>query len=88
MAIPMSAEAILDRYFLEMRHKVLDLGAALDRIERAGDGGQVRQDARMAQLQQAIGVLTDGRPDRATRVHMAFSDPYDENWARPTQEHS
>ena len=85
MPFPMHAEAVLDRCFLEMRSKVLDLAAALDRIERADAAERVRHDERMTQLIEAIGMLTDGRPDRASRVHMVFADAYQEDWPRPTK---
>ena len=85
MPSPMPAEAVLDRCFLEMRSKVLDLAAALDRIERADDAGRVKHDERMTQLAEAINMLTDGRPDRATRVHMVFADGYEEDWPRPAE---
>ncbi len=84
--IPMDAEAVLDRYFLEMRSKVLDLGAALDRIERADGAERVRQDERMKQLQDGIGILVDGGGDRATRIHMIFADEYEPDWPRPPKD--
>jgi hypothetical protein len=85
MTIPMPAEAVVDRYFLEMRAKVLDVAAALDRIERAENADGVRGDDRLVKLRKAIGILLDDEPSRAARVLMTFSDPYDPNWPRPAR---
>ena len=74
------AEQILDRDFLDTRHRIIDVAAALDRIERSDTDGMVRDDPRLAQMTEAIRMLVDGKPDRAERVQMVFSDPYDPNW--------
>lgn len=83
MSIPMRADAVVERYFLEMRCKVLEVAASLDRIELAPEAEQIADDPRLAQLRAAIATLTDGKPDRARRVQMVFSDAYDPNWPRP-----
>lgn len=75
-----SAGELLDRHFLEIRHRVLDVAAGLDRIDRADDAAKTHTDHRYLQLEQAIRVLLDGKPDRAERIQLAFSLPYDENW--------
>ncbi len=75
-----TAVEVLDRDFLEIRHRVLDIAAALDRMDRVDGAGQVHSDRRYTQLEQAIRVLADGQPDRAERVQMVFSLPYDEHW--------
>lgn len=85
MPSPMNAPTVLDHQFPEMRCRILDLAAAFDRLERAAGAEQARQDQRYRQLVQAVGVLLDGRPDRATRVLMVFSDPYDADWPRPAK---
>jgi len=80
MSTNMTANDVLDREFLKARHEILDVAAALDRIERADGAGAVAGDPRMAQLREAIALLIDGKPDRAERVQMVFSDDYDPNW--------
>ena len=85
MPIPLPAGAVLDRYFLEMRAKVLDVAAALDRIERAAEPGRAADDERMAKLRQAMKILLDGQGDRAARVLMTFSDAYQPGWPRPAK---
>jgi len=73
---PLDRTATVDRYFLEHRAKVLDLAAFLDRVERAAPRpGGATDDFRVAALREAIGILLDGRPDRARRVLEAWSDP-------------
>ena len=76
----MKAAAVLDRDFLEMRHRVLDLAAALDRIDRGQEAPAVQEDPRLAMLHQAIRVLTDGESNRTERVQLVFSIPHDANW--------
>ena len=77
-----TAMAVLDRCFLEMRHRVLDLAAALDRVDRADEAEVARSDERMEKLHEAVRLLVDGRGDRAARVHMIFSLPYDPDWLK------
>ncbi len=83
MSIPMSPEQVLDRYFLEMRCKVLDVAAALDRIDRAGDSAKVAADGRMQQLREAVDTLRTVENGRAERVQRIFSLAYDPEWVRP-----
>ena len=85
MPTVMRADAVVHRYFLEMRAKVLDVAAALDRIERAEGVEHLRHDERLAKLRSAIEVLLDDQPNRAERVLMIFSDPYEPDWPRPAR---
>ena len=77
---PIAAASVLNRNFLEMRHELVNLAAALDRIDRGGEAAGVRLDPRMIKLLEAARLLTDGLPDRAKRVQMLFSEPHDPNW--------
>ena len=69
---------VFNREFLTMRCRLIDLAAAIDRVGRAE--GQVGDDPRWRQLQQAIGVIASPDSNRAERVQMTFSLPYGENW--------
>lgn len=74
-APPIDRTAVVDRYFIEHRAKLIDIAAYLDRAERAApragtDGTDFRHEA----LVRAIAILTDGRPERARRVLELFSD--------------
>jgi len=75
-----TAREMLDRCFLEIRHRTLDIAAGLDRIDRAQDAAKARSDPRYLQLEQAVRLLIDGKPDRTERIQMALSLPYDEKW--------
>ena len=65
---------VIDQYFMENRAKVLDIAAFLDRVERASAGGGA-EDVRTAVMRRAIGILLDGKPERARRVLEIMSDP-------------
>ena len=71
---------VFNREFLTMRCRLIDLAAALDRIGRAK--GQVADDPRWWQLQQAIEEIAGHDGNRVERVQMTFSLPYVENWQR------
>ena len=76
----MNSSQILEREFLEMRARVLELAACLDRIERAE--GDVSDDAKLVGIQKGIEILADSVGDRAKRVQMLFSREYRENWKK------
>jgi hypothetical protein len=65
----------VDEYFIENRHKILDVAAFLDRIERSKDGQDPANDFRIKAFRQALEVLNGADPDRLRRIHMIFSDP-------------
>lgn len=78
---PMTRAQVIDRYFMEHRAKLLDVAAFLDRVDRAAppaDGSRPAdepEDARMPAMRDAIGLLLDGRGERARRMLDLFSDP-------------
>ncbi len=74
----MAATPLLDRQFLAMRAKILELAADFDRLDRAGEISA--NDNRLAQLKAAVEILLDELPDRAGRVQQVFSRKYDPNW--------
>ena len=76
----MNAKSILDREFLEMRCRFIDLAASMDRIERGSDAGAMTADPRMRFLRDAAQVLAEAKPDRAVRMQMHFSDGYVAGW--------
>jgi len=66
-----SKQEILDLQFIEARHKLLDLAAFLDRIDRhPGDN-----DFRLEAMKNALPILLAERPDRARAILEALSDP-------------
>ncbi len=80
----MNATDAFEREFLKMRHRVLDVAAALDRIDGADGAEAVLRDPRMTMLREAVQTLTSGKPDRAERVQMIFSIPFDNQIQRQT----
>lgn len=82
MATMLSATQYLDREYLEVRCRLIDVAAALDRIAGATGADSARTDARYRKLMQAIEELgRDGDP-RAERLQMLFSDSYDAGWRK------
>ena len=75
-----TARTVLDRDFLEIRARLLDIAAALDRIDRADDARATESDPRVIQLRDGIDALHSAGPDRASAIQLIFSDPYVENW--------
>jgi hypothetical protein len=67
----LTRQEVLDLYFLEARHKLIELAAFLDRVGRAP--GQ--DDFRIIAFRQAVAELSGPKPDHAKRMLMAFSDP-------------
>jgi hypothetical protein len=70
----------MDREFLGIRCRLIELAAALDRVERADAAAGA--DPRMAQIVRSLEILADRKPDRAERVQAVFSLPYDEKWGK------
>jgi hypothetical protein len=65
-----SKKELLDLQFIDARHKLIDLAAFLDRIDRhEGD-----DDYRFTALKNALPILLADRPDRARAVLESFSD--------------
>jgi hypothetical protein len=60
-----------------MRCRLLDLAAALDRIERADDTPD--DDPRRAQIHQGLEILAGDEPHRAEQIQLLFSLPYESN---------
>jgi hypothetical protein len=74
----MTRQQILDLYFVDARHKLIDLAAFIDRVERAkGD-----DDFRMKAFREALGELSKGNKEKAKEVLLAFSDPTTEPIAK------
>lgn len=78
MPIPLDAPEVLDQDYLDIRAKLLEVAASLDRIDRAA--GSVAADRRMEQIQAALAILADRRDNRAEELQLTFSLSYDENW--------
>ena len=77
----MNSNQILDREYLTLRAKILEIAASLDRIERAD--GDISNDERMAEVRKGLEILLSDGSTRAEKVQLLFSHPYKEDW----QEH-
>ena len=65
----MTRQQVLDLYFLDARHKLIEIAAFLDRMDRA----EGRGDFRLKAFRHALGKLNQKK--RAKNVLIAFSDP-------------
>ncbi len=76
--MPFSApEHPIDDAFLAVRHQLIEIAAALDRMDRAATNGP---SLRRQQIEEAIAVLAANEPGRAAAIQMVFSQRYDEDW--------
>lgn len=78
MSVPIDAPELLNQEFLEIRARLLQVAAALDRLDRAD--GDVSRDKRRIDLDRAIRVLLDSESNRAEKLQKIFSLPYDRDW--------
>lgn len=82
MAGPSAAKSVLDREFLAIRSRLIDVAAMLDRIDRSQSDAS--NDPRIAQIRRSLEVLLEREPNRAERVQMEFSLPYQDDWRQAT----
>ena len=70
--MPTAAE-VLDRDFLSIRCRLIELAAALDRIDRAD--GSALGDERLAQVRRSLEILAGSLPSRADACKWSFHWP-------------
>jgi hypothetical protein len=73
-----------EQEFLPLRAKILEIAAALDRLDRIGGATSARE-PRVAKIRSAVEALLSGESDRAEQVQLIFSRPYAENWRQEFQ---
>lgn len=78
MNMPLSAVQVFEQDFLPLRCKMLEIAAMLDRLDRAD--GSIAKDSRMAWIKKGLETLQSADPDRARRLQLIFSQPYDDGW--------
>lgn len=83
MVLERTARAVLDRDFLAIRAELLNLAAALDRIDRGGERSAVADDPRLGRVGEALAILVQRQANRAERIQLVFSREYDAQWRRP-----
>jgi hypothetical protein len=74
----MPAADVLEREFLQIRARILEVGALLDRLDRGA--GAVDNDPRVQQIRRAIETLAGTDGNRAEQIQLLFSLPYHEDW--------
>ena len=74
----MAAPTILEQEFLPLRARLLEVAAAMDRLERGGE--LLPGDGRVAKIRAALDALRDPGADRAEQVQLLFSRPYEDDW--------
>lgn len=73
----------LEREFLPIRAKILEIASALDRIQRTS--GEETAGPRWEQLQAGINLLFSTEPERAEQVQLLFSRTYEQDWREQMQ---
>ena len=66
----MTKQQILDLYFLDARHKLVEIAAFLDRVDRATG----TDDFRLKSFRAALAKLDGKKKNKAKSVLLAFSD--------------
>jgi hypothetical protein len=66
----MTRQQVLDLYFLDARHRLIEVAAFLDRVERA----EGQDDFRLKSFRAALGHLRGRKGHKAKQVLLAFSD--------------
>ena len=67
----MTKQQVFDLYFLDARHKLVEIAAFLDRVERAAG----KDDFRLKAFRIAVRKLSGRQKAKARQVLLAFSDP-------------
>jgi hypothetical protein len=79
----MQSAPVIEQEFLPLRAKLLEIGAALDRLEREDELGE--REPRVAKIRAAIDVLRGSGGDRAEQIQLVFSRPFEEGWREKFQ---
>ncbi|MEI8194665.1 MAG: hypothetical protein WCI73_02025 [Phycisphaerae bacterium] len=70
---PLTAQQVLDTYFLETRCKLIEIAANFDRLDRARDLANIRGDQRLIFLAEALKILASPAPNRAELIERLYS---------------
>jgi len=73
-----TAVEVLDRDFLTLRARLIEVAALLDRLDRAP--GDVADDPRRQAIARSLAILASPNERRTEQVQMTFSLPYDPDW--------
>lgn len=78
--MPTNIEAAerFNREYLGIRARLIEVAAALDRIDRGP--GSIAADPRLANIHRSLEVLAQAEAGRAEQLQMLFSLAYDPDW--------
>jgi hypothetical protein len=71
---PMSAEEVLETYFLDNRARLLEIASFLDRIDRYKDTLEAKKDFRYKSFLKALKLILGSEKERTRNIQMFFSD--------------
>lgn len=78
-----NAEQIVEQEYLQVRAKILEIAAFLDRLDpedaKAVSPGNAE---RLKLLQAGCELLVDSESDKAARLQLLFSRKYDDQWRK------
>ncbi|QDV43360.1 hypothetical protein Enr13x_32160 [Stieleria neptunia] len=77
-----NGDQVVAESFLEVRAKLLEVAATLDRIDRACETEALDETAKSKRelLIEATKILLSEAPNRAERLQQLFSRKYDTDW--------
>jgi hypothetical protein len=75
--------SVIEQEFLPLRAKLLEIAAALDRLDRVGVAAA--NEPRVTKIRAAIQVLLDDGEDHAEQIQLVFSRAYEEDWKEKLQ---
>ncbi len=76
--MPRSAREVLEQEYLQIRAKILEIAAFMDRLTESEASGIQHEQLRL--LDDGCKILVDAEEDKAARVQMLFSREYEPNW--------
>jgi hypothetical protein len=74
----MQVPPVLEQEFLPLRAKLLEIAAALDRVDRSEVTDS--HEPRLLKIHTALDVLLHAGGDRAEQVQLIFSRAYADDW--------
>ncbi|MDA8745766.1 hypothetical protein N9N28_14125 [Rubripirellula amarantea] len=74
-----NADQILAESFLDVRAKLLEVAATLDRVDRAGKLDQ-EQEQQRGKILEAMQICMSDSANRAEQLQHLFSRPFDPQW--------
>jgi hypothetical protein len=69
---------ILEREYLEVRAKLLELAAFFDRLDRVG--GVTNTDPHLEKLRRGMELIGQESANRVEQILLHFSRPYEADW--------